>query len=133
MSASARTPLWRHWLHRITPFLFRRCMGYNKHWAWDRACYCMVGENGHGIFLRIRGNAWIDLGPHAVHYFGPDDRTRQMIERVAQIDPENITLDTVRMLFPWMPRWSAGLILATGVRQGKFEPKNDGNFRMVKK
>ena len=70
MSASARTPKWRFWLQKIALFLFRRCIGYNMHWAWDRTCYCAVGDNGHGIMLRTHGNRWVDLGT-SVSFAGP--------------------------------------------------------------
>ena len=42
--ASARTPWWRRFLHRVTPFLFKKCPGDNYHWRWDKRCYCRVGE-----------------------------------------------------------------------------------------
>lgn len=53
------------------------------------------------------------------------------ISRVAQIDPEHVTVDTVKMLFPWVPRWHARAILATGIRRGEFERNADGSYRFV--
>ncbi len=55
MSASARAPLWKMWLRKYAPFLFRKCPGYNFHWAWDRVCVCC--ENGR--LVRIKGDRWV--------------------------------------------------------------------------
>ena len=44
--ASARTPTWKRWLIKATPFLFWACPAGNYHWRWDnRICYCRGGEH----------------------------------------------------------------------------------------
>jgi hypothetical protein len=54
-----------------------------------------------------------------------------LLEKASKLDPENITVDTMRMLFKWTPRWLARQILETGVRRGEFERKPDGSYRVV--
>ena len=54
-----------------------------------------------------------------------------IIERIAQIDPERITVDTVKMLFPLTPKWMARGILNTSVRRGEFTKNEDGTFRLI--
>ena len=42
----AYNPKWRRILDKIAPFLFKTCWGKNRHWRWDRICYCRIGING---------------------------------------------------------------------------------------
>jgi hypothetical protein len=60
--ASCRTPPWKRFLIKFAPLLFRKCLGYNHHWCWDRYCACVVNVDGQGYKLRVGGNQWIDLG-----------------------------------------------------------------------
>ena len=43
--ASSFSPFYMRILHRFLPCLFRRCIGKNYHWRWDRICWCCVGEH----------------------------------------------------------------------------------------
>jgi hypothetical protein len=43
--ASAYSPIWMRCLHQGLPFLFKTCLGGNKHWRWDRLCWCAHGEH----------------------------------------------------------------------------------------
>ena len=54
-----------------------------------------------------------------------------LLERIANIDVENVTVETVQMLFPWTPRWFAKMILATAVRRGVLVLKADGSYKMA--
>lgn len=36
-------------LHKHTPFLFKKCIGNNFHWKWDRICSCCYGEHFEGF------------------------------------------------------------------------------------
>jgi hypothetical protein len=51
--SSARTNWWRRTLHRV-PFLFKTCPAGNKHWVFDRLCFCRshehVGDWHGGIY-----------------------------------------------------------------------------------
>ncbi len=44
--SSGRSSWWRRLMHKLLPFLFKRCPEYNYHWRWDRLCYCRVNEHG---------------------------------------------------------------------------------------
>lgn len=37
------------WFHRVflykVPFLYKKCPGGNYHLAWDRLCFCRMGEH----------------------------------------------------------------------------------------
>lgn len=54
------------------------------------------------------------------------------LERVSKIDPDNITPETVQLLFPFVPKFVARWMLNTGVRQGEFIRVGD-NIALAKK
>lgn len=53
------------------------------------------------------------------------------IDRIAAIDPNRVTIETVKSLFPLMPKWMAKLILGTAVRRGEFARNPDGSVRLI--
>jgi hypothetical protein len=56
--ASCRSPKWRTLLHRLAPWLFSTCPGYNRHWRWDKYCCCVSSENGAYHAIRYQGE-WL--------------------------------------------------------------------------
>lgn len=51
-------------------------------------------------------------------------------ERIANIDVDHISVDTVTMLFWWCPRWLARLVISNLERRGKFIRNSDGTYRL---
>lgn len=43
--SSARTTHTRRLLHRIAPWLFKKCPEGNFHWRWSQVCYCRMYEH----------------------------------------------------------------------------------------
>jgi hypothetical protein len=54
-----------------------------------------------------------------------------LMERVALIDTERVTVETVRALFLWTPKWLCRQIIATCVRRGEFVENPDGSIRLA--
>lgn len=55
------------------------------------------------------------------------------LDRLSQIDPERITVDTVKLMFPFTPKWMARQIIRTGIRRGEFLLNPDGSARLAER
>ena len=72
--ASGRTPRWKIWLIKFTPFLFKKCPEGNYHWQGDEVCYCRENQHvvgtgpdvWHGGILLFKGEKeYISFWEHA--------------------------------------------------------------------
>jgi hypothetical protein len=72
--ASGVAPWWKRLLYKLLPFLFKTCPGGNRHWRWDRLCYCRVNEHDgvwHGGVLDFRNG--LELMPREEFPVGKGD------------------------------------------------------------
>lgn len=55
------------------------------------------------------------------------------LDLLCQLDVNDFTLEEVMAIFGWHWRWSAKLILSTGVRCGDFRMLSNGHYQLNRK
>lgn len=60
MSGSRQATWWEKLLHLI-PGTTIWCPGYNRHFRWNKVCFCVKNENLGGVLLHSHGNYWVSF------------------------------------------------------------------------
>lgn len=60
MSCGRQGYWWEKLLHRV-PGLTLWCPGGNRHFRWQKVCFCENHCNGWGVMFYCGGNTWVNL------------------------------------------------------------------------